>query len=288
MAKLTIVIPYINDWDGLIMTVMSLKLYHRTCLNDLKVIIVDNALHDSPHSINAEKLESRSGELETKYIRLRIPQGVSVAKNAGIAAVDTPLFACCDSHVMFAPGTIKYMLNNLDEESPNLYQGPMLSDKIYKEDGSFDYKGTEMERVWDNQMLGRWRVNPMVEKGEQYEIDMQGMGFFCGSKRFWPGFHPLNKGFGCEAGYIHDLYRKNGGKCILDPCLIWWHRAGYVDGPKYVNTIDQRVYNYLLAASTVETVTAEQVFDYYVKELNLISETRFEQIFSLVRAGREL
>ena len=54
------------------------------------------------------------------------------------------------------------------------------------------------------------------------------------------------KGFGGEEGYIHEKFRRSGGKCICLPQLGWNHRFNRPAGVPYPNILEERIWNYFI------------------------------------------
>lgn len=81
---------------------------------------------------------------------------------------------------------------------------------------------------------------------EPFEIPGQGLGLFTCRKDAWPGFNPHARGFGGEELYIHEVFRRNGGKAICLPWLPWLHRFGRVGGAPYPASLWNKVRNYVL------------------------------------------
>jgi hypothetical protein len=75
---------------------------------------------------------------------------------------------------------------------------------------------------------------------------MQGLGAFSCRTDAWPGFHPGFRGFGGEEGYLHEKFRRAGGRCLCLPWLRWMHRFGRPRGVPYPLTIEDKLRNYVL------------------------------------------
>ena len=150
---------------------------------------------------------------------------------------------CCDSHVLFAPGAIRSLKEYYQEhpDCPDLLQGPLVYDDLQTISTHFD-------PVWRGEMWGIWQTDPRGQdpEGEPFEIPMQGMGVFSCRKCAWPGFNPMFRGFGGEEGYIHEKFRRAGGRCLCLPWLRWTHRFGRPAGIEYPLTVEEKLRNYLI------------------------------------------
>jgi glycosyltransferase involved in cell wall biosynthesis len=81
---------------------------------------------------------------------------------------------------------------------------------------------------------------------QPFEIPAQGLGLFCCLKKSWVVFNKDFRGFGGEEGYIHEKFRRHGGRALCLPWLTWDHRFGRPDGQKYPLTLEHKVRNYVL------------------------------------------
>ena len=108
-------------------------------------------------------------------------------------------------------------------------------------------------------MYGCW---DMDERGRNpdalpFDILMQGMGLFACRRSVWPGFNARFRGFGGEEGYIHEKFRRNGGRTLCLPFLRWMHRFRRPMGVPYINRWEDRVRNYLIGLRELGLPTAE-------------------------------
>jgi hypothetical protein len=124
---------------------------------------------------------------------------------------------------------------------PDLLQGPLVYD-----DGALC--STHFDPVWRDQMWGVWATDPRGSRpdGEPFEIPMQGLGVFSCRTEAWPGFPAAFRGFGGEEGYMHEKFRRAGGRCLCLPWLRWMHRFGRPRGVPYPLTIEDKLRNYLI------------------------------------------
>src|SRR5262249_33041738 len=65
-------------------------------------------------------------------------------------------------------------------------------------------------------------------------------------KEAWLGFNPRFRGFGGEEFYIHEKFRQAGRQCWCLPWLRWLHRFGRPGGVPYPNTLEDRLWDYLV------------------------------------------
>jgi hypothetical protein len=122
----------------------------------------------------------------------------------------------------------------------DIVQGPLWHDNL------INYS-TQFSSAWRNSMYGTWHTNKAgFDSGQPFEISMMGLGMFSCETKNWLGFNEHFRGFGGEEGYIHEKFRRNGGKAICIPQLMWVHRFGRPDGVKYPLKTEDRVFNYFV------------------------------------------
>ena len=141
------------------------------------------------------------------------------------------------------PGAVRRLIDYFDAnpQSPDLIQGPMIHDDLIK-------IASHLDPTWRAGMFGTWATDPAAAdpEGEPFEIRMHGLGLFACRRTAWPGFNPLFRGFGGEEGYIHEKFRRKGGRVLCLPFLRWMHRFERPLGIPYPNTWEDRLHNYLV------------------------------------------
>jgi glycosyltransferase involved in cell wall biosynthesis len=231
---LTIGIPTYDDFDGVYFTLQALKTYQD--LNDVELLVVDTKSPDA-----CKDTKKVCDAVGASYYHKPEFQGTAPAKNAVFDLAKGKFVLCIDSHVVLVKDVIKNLKEYLkkNENTKNLIQGPLLYD---------DHKhvSTHFDAKWRGQMFGTWGTDPRHLTHEEFEIPMQGMGFFCMKKEFWPKFNENFRGFGAEEGYIHEKVRQNGGKVICLSSAKWIHRFGRPRGVPYPLHLNDRIINYLI------------------------------------------
>jgi len=152
------------------------------------------------------------------------------------------------------PGAIKRLLDYFErnDKTSDLLQGPLLCDDLRK-------IATHFRPEWGGGMYGRWDDNGLAADpdAEPFDIPMQGMGLFACRRAAWPGFNPAFRGFGGEEGYIHEKFRKAGGRTLCLPFLRWVHRFGRPLGVPYRNRFEDRMWNYMVGHRELALPTDE-------------------------------
>lgn len=234
MVALTIGMATYNDFDGVYFTLQALHLYHD--LEDTELLVVDNyGCQDTKNLVEYW--------IKGRYILATEVVGTAASRDLLFREGNGEAILCCDSHVLFWPGAIA-RLKQYYRKHPDcidLLQGPLVYDDA-------ESISTHFEPVWRDQMWGTWETDRrgLDPEGEPFEILMMGLGVFSCRKRAWPGFNPAFRGFGGEEGYIHEKFRRAGGRCLCVPWLRWVHRFGRPGGVPYPLTVDDKLRNYVI------------------------------------------
>jgi hypothetical protein len=237
---LTIGMSTYDDYDGVYFSTQALCLYHDILKNiDYEIVLIDNN-PDGSHGQAVKNLTNwMSGK--GKYIPYKNKTSTAV-RNEIFKNSESKYTISMDCHVLFAPKSLEALLEyyNQNPDCKDIIQGPMLYD---------DHKNyaTQFDPIWRGDMYGVWGTNKEAyEAGEPFEIPMMGLGVFSCETKNWLGFNENFKGFGGEEGYIHEKFRRNGGKAICLPNFKWTHRFGRPDGVKYRLILEDRVWNYFV------------------------------------------
>lgn len=232
--ELTIGMATYDDFDGVYFTIQALRLYHD--LDNTEILVVDNYGCPDTRSFVREWVKGT-------YVLAEDGAGTAYAKDLVFTQASGEAVLCCDSHVLFDDGVIDRLKRFYRDhpDCPDLLQGPLVYD-----DGVL--LSTHFEPVWRDQMFGIWATDPRGRdpEGEPFEIPMQGLGAFSCRTAAWPGFNPRFRGFGGEEGYLHEKFRRAGGRCLCLPWLRWMHRFNRPHGIPYPLTVEDKLRNYLL------------------------------------------
>ena len=216
----TLGIATYNDYDGLYFTVQAAKIYHK----DIKeIIILDNNPESLFGRLNKNLTNWQNENCKVKYIPYTEKKSTSIrGKIFDHATQEYVIIA--DSHVLFLENSInslkEYYLNHA--KPYDFIQGPMMYDDLKS-------YSTHLDPFWRQNFFGVWATKNTNEK--YFEIPSMGLGTFSCKKNEWLGFNPLFKGFGGEEGYIHEKYRKKGGRCICLQDFKWIHQLNGNSSP---------------------------------------------------------
>lgn len=231
-----------GDYDGVWFTIHAIRMYHREVLEDLSFVVIDN----DPEGATATALREMGNWVPRyRYVPFSGYSGTSV-RDLVFREAEAEVVCCVDSHVLLAPGALEALRDWFDAHpgSLDLLQGPMLHDNL-------DVGGavTHLEPTWGAGMYGQWGRDPRLDDRDcaPFEITMQGLGVFACRKNAWPGLNPRLRGFGAEEGYLHERFRRRGGRVLCHPWLRWAHRFSRPTGISYPNRWEDRIRNYVVA-----------------------------------------
>lgn len=227
-----------DDFDGVYFTIQSIRLHHPEIAEEMSFLVIDNH-PEGPYAADLKELETRIPRL--RYLPFRGFRGTAV-RDLLFRAADADVVLCVDSHVLFAPGALRALLDHFDAdpESSDLVQGPLLADDLQT------IIGSHFAPRWESGMYGAWAADPRAldRDGDAFDIPMQGLGAFACRRDAWPGFNPRFRGFGGEEGYIHEKFRQRGGRVLCLPAFRWTHRFPRPLGPPYRPEFVDRIRNY--------------------------------------------
>jgi hypothetical protein len=241
--RLCIALATFDDFDGVWSTVQAARLYHPEVMDKTNFLILDNH-PESPTATYLKDLDQKVPQL--RYVPFCGYRGTAV-RDLLFREADADLVLCVDSHILLAPGALAALIAWFDDHptSCDLLQGPLLTDDLET------IYASHFEATWGAGMYGRWAYDELATDpgGEPFEIEMQGLGLFACRREAWVGLNPRLRGFGGEEGYLHEKFRRGGGRVLCHPALGWTHRFGRPAGIPYANIWEDRVRNYLIGWS---------------------------------------
>ena len=262
MYKITIGMPTYDDFDGVYFTINAIRLFHPEVVDDIEFLVVDN----HPSGLHAAMVKDFVKNIGGFYVPFDKWTSTSVGKNLVFKFANAPYAMCVDSHILIAPGAIARLIEYFEQNGDcrDLLQGPLLNNNMTV--------STHFEPVWRGQMWGTWSSDKRGRDRDSppFEIPMQGTGLMACRKDAWLGFNDLFRGFGAQAGYIHEKYKKAGRRTICLPFLRWMHRFGRPDGAKYQVSATDKFRNYIIG----------------FKELNLDTEPLFAQFKPAIKENK--
>jgi len=238
---LTIGMATYDDYDGVYFSLQALRMYQPALQSiDYELIVIDNN-PDGPHGQAVKDLLTGWTKGRGKYIPYKDRTSTAV-RNEIFSNASGKYTISMDCHVLIASGGLEKLLEyySQNENCKDIIQGPLINDDL-------ESYSTEFAPEWRGDMYGTWHTNREgYESGLPFEIQMMGLGLFSCETKNWPGFNPHFKGFGAEEGYIHEKFRRNGGKAICIPQLKWLHRFNRPNGVKYPLVLEDRIWNYFV------------------------------------------
>jgi hypothetical protein len=241
-----------DDYDGVYFSAMAIRLYHPEIAAETEILVIDNHPR-GPSSAGLKALEkSIQGYRYVPFDQI----GGTAVRDMVFREAHSEFVLCIDCHVMFAPGSLRLLLDyfHAHPDTPDLLQGPLLHDDMRT-------LSTHMEPRWSCGMYGVWGSDRRAADpaAPPFEITMHGLGGFACRKAAWPGLNPRLRGFGGEEGYLHEKFRRAGGRALCLPFLRWVHRFGRPAGVPYRNSWEDRIRNYLVIADELGLDPAEAV-----------------------------
>lgn len=275
--KLTIGMAHHMDYSGAYFTIRHIRQTNRR-LRDFEFVVVDNA-PDTQHGRDLKGFIEHScsvGTAGAKYVAMPELGGTTQPRNRVFAEATGDVVLCVDCHIDLEPFAADRLLEYFEANpgSSDLVQGPLLNDH----DGVY---ATHFQDVWNDEMWGIWGLDPraladgpteslpVIERIEKtkdlqpFEIPAMGLGLFACRREAWLAFNEHFRGFGGEEWYIHEKYRKAGGRCLCLPWLRWGHRFGRPDGIGYTLTMDNKVRNYILGHQELG-LSLDRVYEHFV------------------------
>jgi hypothetical protein len=247
---LTIGMATYDDYDGVYFTAQSIRLYHPEVTDETEILVVDN----HPEGSCAGELKGLEDWIAGyRYVPWNRTSGTAV-RDLVFREARADFVLCMDSHVLLAPRSLRRLIDYClaNPGTSDLLQGPLLYDDLRN-------LSSHMEPRWSSGMFGVWGNDPRAQdpEAEPFEIPMQGLGVFGCRRGAWPGFNPRLRGFGSEEGYIHEKFRRAGGRVLCLPFLRWMHRFGRPMGVRYRNEWEDRIRNYVIVANELGRDSAE-------------------------------
>jgi len=239
MTKLTVGMATYDDYDGVFFSIQAIRMYHPEVTDQIELLVIDNN-PDSP-----------SGKEVNNFIENYVPNGryipfteynSSFVKGKVFEEAQGDYVLCIDCHVFLVPGSLKKLIDyySIFPNTKDLLQGPLMHDELK----SFS---THFKPEWSQGMFGTWDTNQeALDKGDPFEIQMQGTGLLSCKKEHWVGFNPEFRGFGGEEWYIQEKFRQYGGNVLCLPFLQWMHRFGRPNEPQYPLEMYDRIKNYII------------------------------------------
>lgn len=239
---LTIGMATFDDFSNLRSTIQAIRINNEALMPRVRFLVVDNNPRGK-HTISGINFAQRVGP-QCTYVGYGERFGTCSPRQRVFESASTPWVLCIDSHVLLYPRALPALLEHIDKdpESNDLLSGPVVLDNLSTKYSQFD-------DVWRSQMRGTWGQDPRMDGTEPFEIDGMGLGLFAARKEQWlkvGGFHPKFLGFGGGEFYIHEKFRRAGGKCLCLPEVKWAHQWEFPEGRKYPNTHWHRARNQVI------------------------------------------
>lgn len=113
-----------------------------------------------------------------------------------------------------------------------------------------------------------------------FVIPGQGLGMFASLRQSWLGFNQYARGFGGEELYIHEKYRRAGGRAVCIPDAAWWHRFGRPGGVPYSLQRWSKIRNYVLEFIELDwdTKTDKSPIHRHWVKTGMLNQTAYDKL----------
>ena len=229
-----------DDFDGVYFTIQSIRLFHPEVAGDVDFLIVDNH-PDGPHTDALRALGEKTPGV--RYVPCARPRGTAV-RDVVFREATAEFVLCADSHVLFAPGSLARLIDYVRAHR-DTQRSPPGAAGIRRPDVDRDpLRARVAER--HARRLGVRRSGRASGRRAVRDPDA-GLGRLRLPPRGVARLQPPPSGdLGSEEGYIHEKFRRRGGRVMCLPFLRWAHRFIRPGGAPYRPTWKKRIRNYLV------------------------------------------
>jgi len=266
-----------DDYDGVFFTIQSLRMHSLQNVDfKYEFIVLDNNPNSESGKETRRFVTQKLGDLG-KYIPYPL-KATTFNKYQTIKHCSGEYCLILDCHVLLATNALQRLVDYMSSQEcdeKDLLQGPLWYDDLR-------HVSTHFEPVWRGQMYGIWATNhEAYNRGEPFEIPMQGMGLCAFHTRHFPVINQHFRGFGGEEGYIAEKFRMNGGKNLCLPWLKWNHRFARPLGVKYPLVMEDKIFNYYLGWGEIygkDSKKIEEIEEHFLKEIKSWKREKYREI----------
>jgi hypothetical protein len=257
--KLTVAIAAGDDIEGACRTVAAIGCAEPGICAEVEFVIAAGNSDD----LSAASLRSieRHGP-KVRFVFGRASSGAAVRDRLFEEARGDHVL-CLDSGVSLAAGTIGRLIAHLEPEraTRDLLHGPILS-----EEGMI--LSTHCVPEWWEGGFGKPELDgaALDPNAEPFEIPLHDLGLFACRRAAWPGSNREFLGPGGEEGYIHETFRRRGGRVMCLPFLRWRRGVDRPDAKLHPRSWLDRLRNYAIGWSEIgwSAVPLERHFAAYL------------------------
>ncbi len=155
-----------------------------------------------------------------RYVRPG-PDHANCALDLLFAAASGEVVLVLEGPVRLKRGALAALRGYFDAhpDACELLHGPLMDGKRLV--------ATHSNPFWQRSSWGKRARDPrgLVANGEAFAIPMQEAGVFSCRRAAWPGLPPGWRGYGAEAGYLEECFRRRGAQVLCLPGLRWERAA---------------------------------------------------------------
>lgn len=204
-----------EDFDGVYFSIQAIRLYHPKVANEVQFLVID----PRPDAPQSEALRALGGWIDG-YTYWPCRRGDQAdLRDFAFRHGSSEFVLVMDPQVLFVPSSLEALVRHLHDHGPDrdLLQGPLLST-------DFHPLATHHEPGWSSGRWGTAAIDARVQGQEPFEIGMQDLGVFVCRRDAWPGINPRLSGAAGLEGYLHEKFRRAGGRTWCLPFLRWQRR----------------------------------------------------------------
>lgn len=212
--KLLTIAMVAEDFDGPYFSIQAIRLYQPEVRDEVHFLVLDPR-----PAVHGESLRGLGAWLESYTYWPCADAAGGALQDFAFRHGRSEFVLMLEPGVLLAPGSLGALVAFLRQDPParELMQGPLLS-------GSGHVLATHWEAGWEEGRCGRRVVDSAVDGERPFEIAMQDLGAFVCRRDAWPGINPRLVGAGGLEGYVHEKFRRSGGRTLCLPFLRWQRR----------------------------------------------------------------
>lgn len=297
----SIIISARNEYPQIAMTVDNLMMdLYSSELHDWEIIIADNGSTDmttsfwkyafnnpyaktAKHQLREEMKKSPRGMVNEGRLRFTYDPVFSNvgARDKAVKYARYPNIIFADAHISVKPGTIKYMLETLDEYG-GVVHAPVawMGASVYRPHPGMQYSYKIGEKIW-----GTWNY-AQTESDKPFFIPLSGHCFIAVKKSQYEdfgGYDTNQRIYGGGENYLDTLYWLLGSNVMCDPRALVFHLSS---GRGYSYDVHSLIHNMLLTAYTLGGHKwSERLLITYLEKNDKPSEYYYAMYEEAVREG---
>lgn len=229
----------------------SLRRLRQLDLRDTELVVIDTTNNRATRAWVKEQGSVR--------YRASAPGASPGAFDLLFAAARGEVVLCLEGAVRLRPGALEHLRAYFAEHpnSPDVLHGPLVDGKRVL--------ATHTTPSWSRTHWGKRAVDPRgsLTGNPPFAVPMHEPGVFSCRCAAWPGMPAAWQGYGAEAGYLQERFRRRGARVLCLPGLRWERLAEPEAAPPHSVAVRQTLHNYLVGALDVGLDTRSLVLRFH-------------------------